>query len=182
MSVPITKPTVDGSNGTWGTELNTVLDALNASDRFAYKAGDTSRSSTTTATADPDLTFTLPVGTHVITTLLLASGAAAGDFKSGWSFGGTATGARAGQGPGATSASSLVGAVVRQAGASDTGATFTTGAIYGVDGTNWSAVIETGFLVVTVAGTFAVVWAQGTSSGTATILRTGSYVHARQVA
>jgi hypothetical protein len=97
-------------------------------------------------------------------------------------FSGTTTLAvRGGAGPGSTTASALLGAIVRQAGASDTGGTISASTPYGLDGTNWTWIIEKTVLVVTVSGVFKVQTAQLAASGTTTI-QAGSYVHARKVA
>jgi len=190
MSVPITKPTVGASNGTWGTEANAVFDALNAADYFAYKTADTSRASTAALADDNHLvTASLPVGTYVVNGLYVVSGILAGSFRSAWASAGTATGFRAGSGPslrttdatGAGTAAVTVG-VNRAAAAGGTNTTMTSAAQYGTDGASWSMIQESGVVVVTVAGALKMQWGQSSSNATATILRAGSYLWARQVA
>lgn len=191
MSVSIVKPVVGADNGVWGTELNTVLDALNAADYFRVKTADQSITSSTTLTDDAVLAgLALPVGTFVVVASYMVSGAAAGDVKVAWSFSGTAANSwRGGQGPtinttdatGAGAAATTVG-VSREAASGGTTAGITNATPYGTDGTNVGLIQETGVLVVTVAGALKVQWAQNASSATATIMRAGSWLWARQVA
>lgn len=186
----ITVPTVDSDNGTWGTTLNTAINQINDYDVFKYKTADESVTSSTTLQDDDHLTaMSLGVGTYIIEAMYLVSGAAAGDVKIAWAFSGTATASyRAGQGPTdtttsvkSTTAATTVG-VNRSAAAGDTTAAITSATPYGVDGTNWSYIYERGLMVVTVAGTLKTQWAQLASSGTATVMRTGSWMWARRVA
>jgi hypothetical protein len=188
MSVPITKPTVGGDNGTWGTELNTALDVLASTAVFARKTADETVSASLTLQDDDHLTIALGVGTYTVEALLIASGTAGSDIKVAWQFSGTATSYRSGMGPTVQStsvisatAATTVG-VNRMASSTDAGGTgITTATTYGVDGANWSMILEKGLLVVTVAGTLKIQWAQVAASGSA-IMRAGSYLVANQVA
>src|SRR3990172_13103700 len=187
MAVTLTKPTVGASAGTWGTELNTALDQLNGYDCFAYKTADQSVTSSTALVDDTHLTVALPAaGTYVVTATFLASGAAAGDVKVAWAYTGTLTaGYRGGQGPSSASTDALAATsagTVRSAAAGNTAATVTASTPYGVDGTNWSCVQESGVVVVSTTGNLKVQWAQNASSATATIMRAGSLLWARRVA
>lgn len=191
MGLSITLPTPGdiATSGTWGTTLNNAINALNA-DQFKLKTADaTGITSSTTAIDDtgasPLTGMTLGAGTWLIEGVFFATGNASGDIKIQWAFSGTTTAAyRGGNGPSAGATSVLTGATAgdRNAGASDTGTTITAGAIYATDGTNTTMIIEKGVLVVTVSGTFKIQWAQGTSNGSATTLKAGSYVKATQVA
>lgn len=162
---------------------------LDSRDTFILKSADESVTSSTTLQADDALIRTLAVGTWLIDLSLITSGAAAGDLKVAWAFSGTTSAAyRAGRGPTTTTTSAINGAaattvgVNRSAVAGDTAPTITAATSYGVDGTNWSFITERGVLVVTVAGTLTVQWAQDTSSATATIVRAGSHLWCRKVA
>jgi hypothetical protein len=183
MAVSLTKPTVNGDNGTWGATLNAALDQVNDYDRFAYKTADESLTSSTTLQDDDHLLVPLAVGTYVVQAAYRVSGAAAGDVKIGWAFSGTATGYREGVGPSVATADVLAAAVAQpvRAATAGTGSDFATAVPYGVDGTNYSAVLESAVMVVTVAGTLKVQWAQNASSATATIVRQGSSLWARRV-
>ena len=170
------------TNGVWGDDIVSALNLLNDADQFKLKSSTDTRTTTTLIDDDDLQGMTLGVGTWLIETALLVSGPAAGDIKVAQQFSGTTTLAvRGGAGPGSTSASALLGAIVRQAGASDTGGTITASTPYGLDGTNWSWIIEKTVLVVTVSGVFKVQTAQLAASGTTTI-QAGSYVWARKVA
>jgi len=186
MGLTLSLPTPGSSNGTWGTELNTAINAINDGNLYLIKTADgTGATSNTTLADDNQLVgLTLGVGTWVITGVFFATGAAAGDIKIAWAHSGTFTGYRAGFGPsaGATSVLTGTGAGDRNAAAGDTSTAITSSTIYATDGTNITAIVEHGILVVTVSGTFKIQMAQGTSSGTATLLKTGSYVTARRVA
>ena len=175
-----TAPSVGASNGTWGTELNTALAFSNGV--FKLKTSTDTRT-TTTLTVDDDIqAMAFTVGTWIIEVGILVSGTAAGDFKMAWAFTGTTTQAtRAGIGPSIGTADVLTAAAARHAAAGDTTAAITSSANYGIDGTNWSWVIERGVLVVSVAGNFSIETAQTAASGTTTI-QAGSYALARRVA
>jgi len=177
-----TLPTPNVTNGDWGDEINGAINAINDADQFKLKASTDTRTTTTLIDDDDLQGMTLDVGTWVVEMALLVSGPAAGDIKVAQQFSGTTSLAvRAGAGPGSTTASALLGAIVRQAGASDTGGAITASTPYGLDGTNWSWIIEKTVLVVTVSGVFKVQTAQLAASGTTTI-QAGSYVHARKLA
>jgi hypothetical protein len=190
MAVTLTKPTVDGSNGTWGTELNTALDALNGADKFIYKTADQSIASSITPVDDTHLSISLGVGTYIVNGVYFATGAQAGDIRVAWAFSGTAVNSyRGGQGPGANTTDTTAGAaaattvgVMRGSAAGAGSSTITASAIYGTDAAAQSLIQESALMVVTVAGTLKVQWAQGASSATATVMKTGSYLWARQVA
>lgn len=184
MGLNITLPTPGdiATSGTWGTTLNSAINALNA-DQFKLKTANDTRT-TTTLTDDTHLaSMTLGAGTWLVEVGLLADGPQAGDIKVAWAFSGTTTTAvRGGAGPSSgVTGTVLTASIPRFAAAGDTAGTITASTSYGLDGTNWSWIIEKGVLVVTVSGTFKVQTAQLAASGTTTV-RTGSYAWARQVA
>ena len=185
MSAALTKPSVGGDAGVWGTTLNAALDQLNGYDCFAYKTADESVTSSTALQDDDHMTVALPAaGTYVVTATYLVSGAAAGDVKVAWAYTGTLTnGYRGGQGPSSASTDALAATnagTVRSAAAGNTAATVTSSTPYGTDGTNWSCIQESGVVIVSTTGNLKVQWAQNGSSGTATIMRTGSMLWARR--
>jgi hypothetical protein len=190
MGISITLPTPGdaGTSGTWGTTLNTAINAINNATIFKLKTSTDTRTSTTLTDDDDLQAMTLGVGTWLIEVGLIASGPTAGDLKVAWAFSGTTSDAyRAGTGPtiqttNVTSAAAAIDVGVnRSAAAGNTNATITSGPGYGLDGTNWSWIVEKGVLVVTVSGTFKIQTAQVAASGTTTI-QAGSYCLARQVA
>lgn len=135
------------------------------------KASDTARLSTVTLTADADLAYAIPaIGTYEIEAFLVFDSVAAGaGFKYGYTFSGTQTqniGLETGNvnsaivGP--VSAGGLVGSSI----AFSTVATGASG--------NFVRVV--GNLLVTVVGTFSIVWAQNSSTASNTKLRAGSYL------
>lgn len=141
--------------------------------RWAYKTGVTSRTSTTTATADPDLTVTFAtadVGDWAIEIFLNATGAAlgSGDIKVGLSYTSTmGTNVWMGQGTDTTATTNMHGF-----GKSIDGTTQS----FGVNAGNFSVVTINGAISPTAAGTLSLIWAQNTSSATATNLRQGSWM------
>ena len=158
----------------WQAGQSITADGLNQMvPRFAFKAATTSRASTTTATADPDLTLDLgadDLGDWAIEIFLNATGAAlgAGDIKVGLSYSGTVgDGVWMGQGTDTAAITSLHGF-----GRSIDDLTQS----FGVNGGNFSVVSINGSISPTTTGTLAVVWAQNTSSATATNLRVGSWM------
>jgi hypothetical protein len=136
------------------------------------KPADTSRLSTTTLTADPDLvTPTLQIGKYTFELFMLFDSVAAGaGFK--FTSNGTATDSRA------TSPAVATGLVNASAygpklesfyGATITYATVSTS-------TNGNGVLYKGSLLISTAGTFGVSWAQNASTASNTTLRAGSYL------
>jgi hypothetical protein len=141
---------------------------------FAYKTGNTSRTSTTTATADPHLTFTVEANTvYTLNGFLVYDGVDTGDLKFGFTAPAGTTGS---WWPGAADSSMNALAYAPRWGALTdvTSATMAAGA----QGAGTILAAEPRGLVVTsgTPGTFSLVWAQNTSSSTATILRTHSWL------
>jgi hypothetical protein len=141
---------------------------------FAYKPSNTSRTSTTTATADPHLTFTVEANTvYTLNGFLVYDGVDTGDLKFGFTAPAGTTGS---WWPGAADSSMNALAYAPRWGALTdvTSATMAAGA----QGAGTILAAEPRGLVVTsgTPGTFSLVWAQNTSSSTATILRTHSWL------
>ncbi|MDX3024078.1 hypothetical protein [Streptomyces acidiscabies] len=139
----------------------------------AYKTATTSRASTTTATADPDLVIPIAaseLATYAIEGFLSLTSALLGgaDIKVGLSYSGTQSqGTWVGQG---TDTSATTNA--RFFGQSINGNTQT----YGVNGGNFSIVEINGLITPTSAGTLSLLWAQNTANATATNMRLGSWL------
>jgi hypothetical protein len=139
-----------------------------------YKTGDTGRASTTTLSADPDLTIQVQAGAvYIVDVHLIVSGAnGTGNLKwdfdvpSGstfpyWSIYNTVTPNFVGQ----ENVPSPPAALISN----------TTGVA------NNLPVAISGLLTAAVAGTFDVKWAQGTISATNSWMRTGSFIRALRV-
>lgn len=144
------------------------------------KTSATSRASTTTVTADPDLVLTLrPNVTYLCTLSISAIGDAAGDIDIAYSVTGTVTEtplvgrvfrgmADGGGNPASTSSMRTDGAVT---------STITTEQTYGVHATSRNNITET-FVVSGGAsgGTISLVWAQNVSNVTATQVTRGTFL------
>lgn len=141
---------------------------------FAYKTGNTARSSTTTVTADPHLTFTVEANTtYTLTALLIFDGHDLGDLKIGFTAPAGTTGSWWPGGP--DSSASAFAASPRWGALTDvTSSTMAIGTI----GAGTILAAEPRGLVITsgTPGTFSLVWAQNASNGTATTLRTHSWL------
>lgn len=155
--------------GQWRVLLYQYISATSATS--SVKAADTQRLSTTTLTADPDLSVTLLTGQYSYELFMLFDSVAAGaGFK--FSSTGTAVDSRA------TSPAIADGLV--NAGAygpkleSFVGATIA----YATVGTTTDSngVLYKGSLLITTPGTFGVAWAQNASTASNTTLRAGSYL------
>lgn len=188
MAVPLTLPSVGGSNNTWGTTLNAALNQINGYDVFQPKTADqSSPASTTTLFDDTHMALALPAaGTYLVEGMFIASSASTTpEIKIAWAYTGTLTsGYRTGFGP-STASTDPLGATAqgfRAAAAGNTSAAITSSVAYGLDGTNWTAILEKGLVIVSNAGTLKVQWAQNVSNATVTTLRAGSYFWARRVA
>ena len=160
---------------TWVT--GQVLSAADVNSWFvpivAVKVADTSRSSTITVTADPELSVTIPgAGTWYLLCYLNYEGAAAGtgDLKIQ-----------------VTSVGSLRYHAIYQGagGAANVGSTFQGGGTpsgFATAGAgNLCGGTIHGTLVTATSGTTTLNWAQNTSSATATILHAGSSMMLRRI-
>jgi hypothetical protein len=138
--------------------------------RAAVKGSNTSRSSTTTLADDPHLTLAVDANCiYVLELGLLYDGATAGDLATGLT------------GPaGFSSSIILAGLTPSAAGNSDDVMSATTGAAANVGalgaGTLAGALIKGTVTTAGTAGNLTLQWAQVSSSGTATILHSGSWM------
>lgn len=147
---------------------------------YAIKSADESVSSNITVQSDDDLNADLAVGIWLVEAHIFSTGAAAGDLRVAWTTTGTITSlARSIVGPSA-GATDVSGAATlpRMQQLSNT---LTTDARIGTDGTNTGYHIERLILDVDVAGTLQMTWAQFASSGTATVVKSGSHLVWRQL-
>lgn len=140
-----------------------------------YKTGDTSRVSTTTITADPDLAVSVIAGAvYLVSAFIPHTYNAAGDFKFGWSY------------PAGASMPNWA-ADWRTTDGTEVSGVFTditsTVPITSASGTLNQPVWIHGLLTVgATAGTFAFAWAQNTSNAAATIVRAGAVLRLERIA
>ena len=148
--------------------------------QWALKTASTSRSATTTLASDPDITLSVTANArYIVQGLLLFAADPTADLKIGWtaptnanfqwSMIGQSTAATAGSGSVITDGQDL------------------TSTSFGLGGVTSNAKTMTaqlrGYLTVgSTAGTFALQWAQSTSSATATQLLAGTSVVLTRVA
>lgn len=143
---------------------------------FAIKSTTTSRASTTTLSADPDLVVSLPAaGTWMYELWLNYTGGTLGssDLKVRMNYSGTSTFDVFGvHGINTTSTSQFTAAGGTAAGG---------GLAVGTSGGNFFTVIIGGSLVATTTGDLSLQWAQNTSSATSTNVRQGSQMRVWQI-
>lgn len=126
---------------------------------------------------DDELFWDLGVGVWRVEAFLHASGAAASDVQTSWTFSGTTNGTnRSCIGPGAGTTSVTAGGIVR----TSTHA-IGTAVAYGVDGTTTGVIHEDIYLIVTAAGRLRLQWAQATAGATATNMNSGSRLYVTQI-
>jgi hypothetical protein len=148
------------------------------------KGTTTDRTNTTTIANDPDLAgIALGVGTWSVEVLIFATTPTTStqQLKTQWSFTGTwNTPIRACFGPGATNSAARTAVTP----STYNGAGSTTDSVYGfAASTGFNTVMERcDLVVVTVAGTMALSWAQNVSSANATSVKSGSSIRVRQLA
>ncbi|MGC5565348.1 hypothetical protein ACPYPG_21270 [Streptomyces sp. FR-108] len=153
---------------------------------YVYKAAATDRTSTTTLTADPDLTFTLAANAvYVVEFHLFVGSGTTGLMTTDWTTPSGATGLKAITGP----ASTAVGDSANHNLGDDINGRFgvhgfATTVTYGCRNANTNLLhaIETATVVTTTGGTCAVRWAQAVSNGTATRMGLGSWARATRIA
>ncbi len=149
---------------------------------YVIKSNSESRASTTTATDDSDLTFSVEANaTYHVKFNVFAAAVTASDIKTSWTVPTGAGGLRKVSGPGSTAADGSADNVAGKFGVHG----FTTEITYsGVRNSNtlqfW--IYEEALLIVSgTAGNCAIKWAQATSGGTATIVY-ASWVEYRRIA
>lgn len=162
------------SGGTAGTTQTTALAGIGVS--TVFKAADTSRASTTTRTADPDLTVSLPVGVwRVKTNCVFSNGSAVPNEYVQLVFSGTQTIAAGIITYGAHAAAAVFGSYPNSSDAS------ILAPVIGVAGQN-ASICHDFVIKVTVTGTLSVNWAQALSDAANTTMKAGSYMDIRRIA
>jgi hypothetical protein len=149
----------------------------------ASKAGNTSRASTTSPAADPDLVLTLATGgTYEVTgcLIVLTAANAAGDFVYGWSWTGTMSVVLGGVGPhnSLASGSSVDGEFTYLPADSSSPSTTMP---YGSSAAGVNIAVNTR-VVVTTGGNLSLIWAQLGSNANNTTLAADSWITARRTA
>jgi hypothetical protein len=144
---------------------------------FIQRASDSSSiTNTTTLAVDPVLLLAMPANTKwEIHSQIIYNGGTGGDFTVGWNgpSGSSFTWSLGGLDPAGTG---VTGSINRQT------LQFSDSSTIAAVGTAVAADV-TGLLVIsTTAGNFQLKWAQGTSNGTATLVKAGSFIIARRVA
>lgn len=180
--------------GTLGVSSNltvtgntTVTGNLSASgigqERYAVKAANTTRASTTTKTDDPDLTMPVVANAVYYVEFILAaqSSSTTPNINTAWNVPATATGLKFAHGP-TNNATNFVTRTDTNARVSAHG--YTTGLDYIINGSGVSVAILEKSIVTTGAnsGTIAIQWAQNTSNATGTVVEAGSYMYIRRIA
>lgn len=160
------------------TALKNNVVAING---FVAKTADESVTSSTTLQNDNHLAYTIgATGTYVFEVVIFGTSAAnaAGDIKVGFSFPtGTCRFAGSGPDPGLASGSVQSGEWFVQLSATSG----STAIGYGLSTSTVRIVIE-GTLAATATGTLQLMWAQASSSGSASTVKEGSYMRVAQVA
>lgn len=140
---------------------------------YVIKAANESLASSTTAQNDNDLAYPLAANAvYEIEVCLIVTGSTAGDIKTQWAIPSGATGSRLCVGPTSTAAA-FTGQEQTQARMSAHG--WTTSVPYSIEPAA-VAIVERGPIATTTAGTLTLQWAQVTSSATATVVGTNSYL------
>lgn len=145
--------------------------------RFILKPSDTSRSSTTSQTADPDLTLAVDASKSYILDMFVQYTAVngSGDLKCSWTAPSGAIFNGMGIGVQASGAAEIYGY-------QSSGNVLTTAVSYGGGGAAILSFRMSGILVMsTTAGSLTFQWAQNTSNGTATVVKQGSSMLLRRV-
>lgn len=135
---------------------------------YAYKTSDTSRASTTTLTADPDLQFAVAANAkYYFSGTFYYTGGTQGssDFKIGWTFPAGLT---------MIIAKSFIDTTGAWVGGTVSVQTDTP--VFGTAVTLGNRTVQMSgtIFVSSTAGTLALTWAQNTSNATATVLKAGS--------
>jgi hypothetical protein len=156
------------------------------------KPADTSRPATTTQTADPHLTIDVAASAvYAFSGWLVYDGGTVGDLVVGWSFPTGAQGTWGGHGSGTTVTSATAGGGTQQDIASTWGygvrlettalnSTRTYGAL--AVGSPFVVMINGTLRTSSTAGTFAMTWAQSSSSAIATTLYSDSWLAVQRTA
>lgn len=162
-------------NGGW----QNVAGSSGTSSTSKAKSGDTSRTSTTAVSDDPDLQFTSQVaGTYSVEWLLTVTGpTGVANFKTGINCTGTVT----------TSFWSALnrdqtGVIGGNAAQNDCNASTTTQTVtLSIAAGNYEVIQGYGFVVTSTTGTISLQWAQGTSNASAVTVKRGSWMRISKI-
>ncbi|BCK73998.1 hypothetical protein Srufu_079510 (plasmid) [Streptomyces libani subsp. rufus] len=168
-----------------GLALTGTISARNTP-YIVTKTGNTDRVSTTTRTADPDLTMTLAANaTYIAEFHLYTGGSQFALTVTEWLVPSGATGLKGAMGPASSATEGTAGnnnadGIAMRSGAHGFGTTVT----YGRRNVNTNVcyAIETGTVTTTSAGTLALGWAQSTSSTTFNRMAVGSWMRVTRIA
>jgi hypothetical protein len=149
-----------------------------------YKTTSTDRTSTTTFTDDPELTFALTGSAIYVVEFYLFYAGNTGLMQTKWTVPSGASGNRSAMGPGSTSTGGTGSAADNISMRSGVHG-YTTAVLYGnrgVGSLNQLIAVETSLLTTASAGTCAISWTQGTSNAAATRMGAGSWARVLRVA
>lgn len=148
----------------------------------AAKASDTSRASTTTRTADPDLSLTLTAGVWEIDGLLVVNSTsdAAGDFSFLWTYPSDAIMTGGAVGLATTFASSITAPDIAAPASSLDTVSPTTNYDFGA-GTSPTIINARARITIVTTGAVTISWAQQSSNIATTTIKGGSAITARMV-
>lgn len=174
---------VQSGTGSWWAAGRTASAATPLGiPKYAWKAANLDRASTTTLTDDPDLTMQLDANaTYRVEMFLHFAAIDLARFRTAWTVPSGATGNRSAVGPDQ-------GQILSGTSSGGTGRwgvhAFTTICTYGSrdSGANQCFALEESTLITTTAGTCALQWAQATSNATATRLGQGSFMRVTRLA
>jgi hypothetical protein len=164
---------------TAGQEL-TAADLAAGQSLIAYKTASTDRSSTTTFSDDPELTFSLAASAIYIVEFYLFYAGNTGLMQTKWTVPAGATGNRSAMGPGSTATDANSNNISMRSGVH----AYATAVLYGnrgVGSLNQSIAEETALVTTTTAGTCAISWTQGSSNAAATRMGGGSWARALRI-
>jgi hypothetical protein len=150
------------------------------------KAANTDRTSTTTRTADPDLTMSLAANaTYIVEFNIFVGGSSFALVVTEWFVPSGATGLKGAIGPSSSATETTAGnnnadGITMRSGSHG----FSTTVTYGRRNvnTNLCYAIETGTVTTTSSGTLALAWAQSTSSTTFNRVGQGSWMRVTRIA
>lgn len=144
----------------------------------AYKTSGTTRTSTTTLAADPDLTIaSLPIGVYILDGFLAYDASTAADLALSWNLPTGATIVWGGDGMGGTTSSGTAAVMNRVLFVAAAGPS-----LGGIGVGSGSYALPKGLLTITTAGAVTLKWAQNTSDATNTTLQAGSFIRFTKIA
>lgn len=153
---------------------------------IVFKASNTDRSSTTTLTDDPDLTFSLAANAVYIVEFYLFFAGNLGDLQTAWTVPSGASGTRSAMGPGSAATGGTSNNMDNVSGRFGVHG-FSTTVAYGgrttgtTPGINQEIAVETSLTTTSSAGACTLKWAQVTSDTNSTRMAAGSWGRATRI-